>query len=541
MKKSAYLFVIILLTSHVTQAQFASGKFQPDTSKVPLVDFNDWSYKLSTTISKNDIREHIFTLASDEMQGRETGAEGNDKAAAYIADHFKKLRLPTIGENNTYFQKVAFTFSSWKSFEIQHEDEEYKLMRDFIAFPQFSSDDSYGAKEIVYAGYGIEEGAYNDYAGADVTNKVVIIYDGEPISNDGISGVTGTKETSNWSSDWKLKSELAKAKGAKALIIIANNFKNLAGQNRRNILNRVTELGDMRDRANGVNTIMISSTMAKALLGESTNEIIALRDAIKEKKGLPLSITIPCDITINQVVSKDVLEGQNILGYVEGTDLKDEVIVVSGHYDHVGFKGDEVYNGADDNASGTTTVMEICEALQTSKLMGYGPRRSILCLLVTGEEKGLLGSDYYSANPYFPLEATVADVNIDMQGRWGEEYLDESQVYNYVIGSDRISQDLHDINEEVNQKYSHILLDYKYNDERDPNRFYFRSDHYNFAKHGIPSIFFFNGVHDDYHRLTDEPEKIDIDLMEKRGRQIFHLVWELANRDDRIRLNGPGQ
>ena len=244
---------------------------------------------------------------------------------------------------------------------------------------------------------------------------------------------------------------------------------------------------------------------------------------------------IPVKLSINQEVKKEILEGQNVLGYIEGSDKKDEVLVVSAHYDHVGFKGDEVYNGADDNASGTTIVLEIAEALQTAKLMGHGPRRSVLCLLITGEEKGLLGSDYYASNPVLALENTIADVNIDMQGRWGNEYQDQKTIYNYVIGSDRLSQDLHDINETVNEKYSNLVLDYKYNDENDPNRYYFRSDHYNFAKNGIPSIFFFNGVHADYHRLTDEVEKIDLQLMETRGRQIFHLVWALSNREERIR------
>ncbi len=533
--RTIFLVLLSILFFTTLEAQYSSGKYIPDNTTPPLVDFNDWSYKLSTTISKHDIKEHIFTLASDEMQGRETGTKGNDKAANYIADQLKKMRLPFVGED--YFQKVAFTFSSWSKNKFQVGNKSYKILKDFIGFSQHSNNLSLDVKEIVFLGYGIDSENYSDYKNADVAGKVVIVYDGEPITSKGASLVSKSTEVSNWSTDWQLKSNAAKSHNAKLLIIISNNFKTLVSTNRRQIVNRVTRLGNHTNTNSDINTIIISSTLAKELLREKTSEIIKLRDAVREQTASPHGINVPVDLSISQEVKKEILLGQNILGYIEGDDKKDEVVVVSAHYDHVGFKGDEVYNGADDNASGTTIVLEIAEALQTGKLMGHGPRRSVLCLLVTGEEKGLLGSDYYSSNPIFSLENTIVDVNIDMQGRWGNEYEAQKVAYNYVIGSDRISQDLHDINEVVNERYSDLILDYKYNDEKDPNRYYFRSDHYNFAKNGIPSIFFFNGVHEDYHRLTDEVEKIDLQLMETRGRQIFHLVWELANREERIRHN----
>ena len=195
------------------------------------------------------------------------------------------------------------------------------------------------------------------------------------------------------------------------------------------------------------------------------------------------------------------------------------------------------YNGADDNGSGTSSVLEMAEAFSMAKELGAGPRRSVLCLMVTGEEKGLLGSEYYSENPIFPIASTVANVNIDMVGRVDEKYKDNPN-YIYVIGSDRLSSDLHVINESVNQKYSQITLDYQYNDENDPNRYYFRSDHYNFARKGIPAIFFFNGTHEDYHRITDTVDKINFEKMEKVSRHFFHTAWELANRDERIIVDG---
>ena len=240
---------------------------------------------------------------------------------------------------------------------------------------------------------------------------------------------------------------------------------------------------------------------------------------------------------MNYVKNIDVTAGNNVLGYIEGTDKKDELVVISAHHDHLGKRNTDIYNGADDNGSGTSTVLEIAEAFQLAKEMGVGPKRSVLCLLVTGEEKGLLGSEYYGENPIFPLEKTVANVNIDMVGRIDKKYQDNPE-YIYVIGSDRLSTDLHKINETANQKYAQIVLDYQYNSETDPNRYYYRSDHYNFAKKGIPAIFYFNGTHDDYHRTSDTIEKINFDVMEKRGRLFFHTAWELANREEKIVVDG---
>ena len=529
--------VIILITfSYDTNAQYASHKTMPDPDAKVIMDMDDWSYKMSTTISVGDLKEHIYTLASDAYEGRETGEPGNAKAAAYLAAEFDRLGLPKIGEGNTYYQSVDFTFSSWEKCVVQIGGERLKLLQDFIAFPQYSSSTSHDVDQVIFAGYGIEDESYNDYDHIDVQGKAVMVWDGEPMNAEGRSLLTATAEPSDWTTDWQKKAITAKSKGAQLLIIISNDLKTLINQNRRALVNRVTQLGDLTKEEFGVNTIFLSPARAEALLGDQANMIISKRDALRAGDKVSISSELSLALEADIVPRRKVLSGYNVLGYIEGTDKKDEVVVVSAHYDHVGKKGEEVYNGADDNASGTTTVLEIAEALVTSQKMGQGPRRSILCLLVTGEEKGLLGSQYYASDPLFPLEQTVADVNIDMVGRWGAEYLDQEDPYIYVIGSDRLSQDLHDINEDANKKYSQLLLDYKYNSADDPNRFYFRSDHYNFAKHGIPSIFFFNGVHDDYHRLTDTVEKIDLSLMEKRARHIFHTVWSLANREDRIRV-----
>ena len=227
---------------------------------------------------------------------------------------------------------------------------------------------------------------------------------------------------------------------------------------------------------------------------------------------------------------------ENVVAYIEGSEKPQELIVISAHIDHVGMRGTDIYNGADDDGSGIVAIMEIAEAFKEAENGGHGPKRSILFLHVTGEERGLLGSKYYTNFPIFPLENTVSNLNIDMIGRVDDAHTNNEN-YIYIIGDDKLSTELHEISEAVNEKYTKLYLDYTYNDDDDPNRFYYRSDHYNFAKNNIPVIFYFNGTHDDYHRPSDTPDKIDYDLLELRTKLIFHTAWELANRKERIKLD----
>jgi hypothetical protein len=233
-------------------------------------------------------------------------------------------------------------------------------------------------------------------------------------------------------------------------------------------------------------------------------------------------------------------DSENIWAFIKGSEKPEEILVISAHYDHVGMKNGEIYNGADDDGSGTVALLEIAQAFKEAEKKGQGPKRSILFLHVTGEEHGLHGSRYYSENPLFPLENTIADINIDMIGR-RDTLHPATNNYIYVIGSDRLSSELHTINEEVNTKFTKLELDYKYNDRNDPERIYFRSDHYNFAKKGIPSIFFFNGIHADYHLPSDTPDKIEYDALAKRAQLAFALAWELANRKERIKVDKNGE
>ena len=241
-----------------------------------------------------------------------------------------------------------------------------------------------------------------------------------------------------------------------------------------------------------------------------------------------------------QIVPKEALNGrrgslpesENILAFIEGSEKPQEIIVVSAHYDHVGMSNGEIYNGADDDGSGTVALLEMAEAFQISKKAGNGPKRSILFLHVTGEEHGLLGSKYYADHPIFPMANTVANLNIDMIGRCdpgncGKDYV-------YVIGSEMLSTDLKKINEAANKQTVNLELNYKYDDPNDKDRLYYRSDHYNFAKNGIPVIFYFDGIHEDYHKPSDTPDKIDYVSLKKRTQLVFATAWELANKKDRI-------
>jgi len=242
---------------------------------------------------------------------------------------------------------------------------------------------------------------------------------------------------------------------------------------------------------------------------------------------------------LNKEYNENLPDSENIWAFIEGSEHPEEVIVVSAHYDHIGINKGEIYNGADDDGSGTVGLLEIAQAFQMAKNEGRGAKRSILILHVTGEEHGLHGSRFYSENPLFQLKNTVAVVNSDMMGRRDDLHKNTND-YVYVIGSDYLSTDLYNICEEVNKNYNITKLDYKFNDRKDPNRFYYRSDHYNFAKNGIPSVFLFNGVHADYHQASDEVDKIEFDALTKRTQLAFAIAWEIANREKRIVVDKDG-
>jgi hypothetical protein len=502
----------------------------------------------ANTINTDDLRAHLTVLTSDSLEGRETGTEGNLKAANYIANYFAKLGLPKVvddskkNEDKSYFQRMVYTNEGWNTISMQLNGTSFKHQYNFYALPGTNpvvKGNTIKADEVIFLGYGIDDAQYSDYKKTDVKGKVIMIYQGEPLKSDSTSLITKTKKMSPWSLDWRKKLSVAYSKGVKAVLIIDPTIAKSIQDNRRLFSRNIT--GDV-ENVEGVyaNNLNISTEIALAIIGTKGDAVKKARERIeKGKKYKP--VTLPCRLMIDMDKYFRQLIGNNVLGFIEGSDpvLKKEIVVVSAHYDHLGKRGDAIYHGADDNGSGSSTVLEITQAMVEAKKKGLGPKRSVLCLLMTGEEKGLLGSKYYVTYPIFPLENTVADVNIDMVGRVDEKYQDNPN-YIYVIGADKLSTDLHDVNEAMNKTYTNLTLDYTYNDENDPNRYYYRSDHYNFAERGIPAIFYFNGTHNDYHMTTDTIDKINFEKMAKIAKLAFYTAWEIANRPDRLRLNKKG-
>ncbi|MEQ8425972.1 MAG: M28 family peptidase, partial [Cyclobacteriaceae bacterium] len=311
------------------------------------------------------------------------------------------------------------------------------------------------------------------------------------------------------------------------------DFKKAVNQSQsstRLSLTKPVEQGDLES------VVFISPSAAANLTGIPYSRL----RTIATEKGQPDAIEKIEAHTITYRLQNDIEEvvADNVLGYLEGSDKKDELVVITAHYDHIGKRatgsGDLINNGADDDGSGTVAVMELARVFAEAKASGNGPLRSMLFMTVTGEEIGLLGSQYYTDYPVFPLSKTVVDLNIDMIGRSDAEHKDNAD-YVYVIGSDKLSSELHQISESINSTHTKLAFDYTYNDVNHPTNLYKRSDHWNFAKHDIPIIFYFDGIHEDYHKPSDEVDKIDFDILRKRTQLIFYTAWQLAYRKDRIK------
>ncbi len=498
--------------------------------------------KYAQSITSGDLRTHLSILASDEYEGRETGERGQKMAADYISNFYKSIGAAAQSDG-TWFQYVNLikisggtsTFSVGPSIDPSATFEAKKDYYYTSATPSVEI----SANEMLFAGYGIDDPKYTDYNQHDsiYKDKVLIILEGEPINNANYR-ITGTTQSGMWTKQRRAKLNAAKARNVKALIIVPADYAKSKESAQHSIEGYSLLLDEPQvDAEKQTPVIFLNASAANTILsmGGAKKTIEELRSEINATgKSSNLKAKTECSIKINR--QEDRLKTENVLGYVEGSDLKEELIVVTAHYDHLGKHDGVVYNGADDDGSGTVAVMEMAEAFMKAKKDGSGPRRSMLFMAVSGEEKGLLGSAWYTNHPVYPLDKTVCDLNIDMIGRVDEAHSNDSN-FVYVIGSAMISKELKKITEAANKKYSKLKLDYRFDDKNDPNMFYYRSDHYNFAKKGIPVAFFFNGVHADYHKETDEVSKINFSLMEKRTRLVFHIAWELANRDKRLKLN----
>ena len=503
--------------------------------------------KYAASITAQDASRHLTILASDWMEGRETGERGQKMAAAYLADQFKNFELKPVvkeGDSYSYYQKFDLEKRAWKDVTMSIDTSKKIFLKDFFLTGDFDIPTE-EKSELVFVGYGIDAPTYSDYKFSNgkfhtsIKGKTVVLFTGEPFK-DSVSAVTKTNATSAWANDWRKKASTAKELGAKNVIVIVGNVDN-------DFVNRLNQIKShlaqptlgFTHKQRSASAIFVSVSTAAQLFGKSFDEFIKLRD---ERSSLivsgkaPKKTTVPTFVKLKVEVEKTKVSTENVLGLIEGTDKKDEIIVLTAHYDHIGKEGDKIYFGADDDGSGTTALIELAEAFSMAAREGYRPRRSILIMPVTAEEKGLMGSEYYTDKPVFPLSKTVADLNIDMIGRLDSAHLDNPN-YVYIIGSNRFSSELHEISEKANTNSVNIKLDYRYNSFDDPNRFYFRSDHYNFAKNNIPVIFYFNGVHADYHKPTDSVDKINFDKLAKITRLVFYTAWDLANRDERIKLD----
>lgn len=483
------------------------------------------AFRYSKFISAGEMSKNLHVLASDEYEGRETGKKGQKMAAEFIANEFNKAGIPPY-KDQTYYQQYPLNMIMPAPAQVSINDKKFRGNKDYYNFPGLP-EQIIKSNSVLFLGYGIDELEYSDYTGLNVKDRVVMIMGGEPLSTDSVSLITGKKSLSLWSTYYKLKLEKAREKGVLALLIVVEDIQKAIQQNKHKLESPSMKL-DLNKKEMPV--IYISTEMANTILKKQT--VGKIKNKIS-KNRTPVNIDVEADfaLTVKNEIQK--IEAENVLGYIEGSDFKDELIIITAHYDHLGKEDSIVYNGADDDGSGTVSVIELARIFAKAKKEGKGPRRSILFMTVSGEEKGLLGSSYYTENPEFSLKSTVCNLNIDMIGRVDEKHTGNPD-YIYLIGSDKLSSDLHKISENVNKSYTNLELDYTYNDEKDKNRFYYRSDHYNFAKKGIPVIFYFNGVHGDYHKETDEVEKIDFNKMEKISRLVFLTAWDLANRNEKI-------
>lgn len=499
---------------------------------------DDNALKFAQNITAEGARKNLTVLASDEYEGRETGKEGQKKAATYIAAYFKSIGLETATDE-TYLQKFPLTQSTSESSNLSINHTPLELYKDYFLFP-YGDRLTFKTKNILFLGYGIADEKYDDYKDIDVKGKVLLVLDGEPVNKDSVSIITGTKSLSRWGKNARIKLETAKKNGAAAIFIINDKFDITAKQIKHYFDSPVMKLetsevtSERKIFRGGISPEAANKILLLARgSGKETIESIK-KKIIDTKSPFSLNIKTRLSIAINNVIEK--INSENVLGVIKGNEIPNEYVFISAHYDHIGVIGGKVYNGADDDGSGTVGMMEIAKAFMKAKEAGSSPKRTIVFLANSGEEKGLLGSSYYVDHPLFPLENTVCDLNIDMIGRGDEAHKNDSN-FVYIIGSDKISTDLHKINELSNSTYTHFKLDYTYNDENDPNRFYYRSDHYNFAKKGIPIIFYFNGTHEDYHQEGDEVSKINFNLLAKRAQLTFYTAWEVANRKERLKAD----
>jgi hypothetical protein len=452
------------------------------------------------TITAEDLKKHLYIIASPEMEGRETGTAGQRKAAAYIENYFKTIGLQP-GNGEGYQMYYNLYQDSLISAAIEVNGKTYELDKDFTAGAN-NMQATMKLSEVVLVSAGTA--ATDAFKNTEIGGKLVM--------------VLGAMSPN-------LYTQLSK-KAPAAFLTIGADFpkKNAPSRNGRQSIRGFRAMITPA-------TFTISENLAKAIAGNKYDSV---------KASTTLVHTVKADVMLDVKKATNTAQASNVLGVLPGTDLKDEYVVISAHYDHLGIRNGVLYPGADDDGSGTVGVLELAEAFVKARKEGKGPRRSILFLANSGEEKGLLGSEYYTDHPVYSLEKTTVNLNIDMICRSDPDRKPDTLNYIYVVGDDKLSTDLKIISEAQNKKYTKLVLDYKYNDPNDKERIYYRSDHYNFARYGVPIIFYYDGMlRPDYHRPTDTPDKINYSLMQKRAQLVFYTGWEMANRDAMLKRDIP--
>lgn len=498
-------------------------------------------------ITAKQMRDWLTYIASDELEGRDTPSKGLDLAAKYIAEHLNKLGIKPAGDEGTYFQKFPLRQEKIvpSGTRLSFNGQQFEYGSDFLTTLTKSEIAGSG---VVFAGNGwvIKSKNINPYQGVDVKDKIVVVVNSLPkgVAFGDLKGPPG--------GDWMSPAFYAQTNGAKAVIAFAG-FGNLANWEATKWTQSekgVVEFGDRKSLIN-IPTISASPRMITALFqGEKFSGGNLFGKAVSGEPLETFALKAEKRLNVSIAVKTETVHTQNVVGILEGSDpvLKNEYVAIGAHYDHVGMNPyaigpDKIFNGADDDGSGTVAVMAIAEAFAK----GPRPKRSMLFIWHAGEEKGLWGSEYYVQNPTVPINSIVTGLNIDMIGR-AQSAADIANAKNknlpksnevFLIGSKMMSTELGEVSESVNKGFMNMSFNYKYDDPNDPEQYFYRSDHFNYAKKGIPIIFYMDGDHDDYHQLSDSVEKIDFENMEKIARTIMATGWELANRPARVKVDKP--
>jgi hypothetical protein len=486
-------------------------------------------------ITSNELRMHLEFLASQELGGRYTLSPSFAIAARYLATHLEAYGFKGGGDNGGFlqtFQVVSSKPDSAKSaLELTSGDKTTSYhFGDFYMAAEGSNGEVQG--QIVFVGQGISAPSqkHDDYSGLDVKGKIVLIAPGTP------GDVDASRLEENGSGQGA-----AIAHGAVGILQLPPQrlldlMKNKGFQERAAARETVRLA---RASEGKLPALVLGPGLAEELLSSGGLNLKSVYEAASHKQKLePKKLDVSAKMTVATHITRTTT--QNVAGILEGSDpkLRNEYVVFSAHYDHLkSGPGGEIYPGADDDGSGTTAVLAIAHAMSLER-----PRRSVLVIFHAGEELGLLGSEYNTDYaPVVPLNQMVADLNIDMIGRSkapGDNDLEDQHLTDantvYLVGSNRISQELHQLSEETNAQFQKMQLNYHYNDPGDPERIYFRSDHWNYAKHGVPIIFYFDGTSVDYHRPTDTVDKIDFAKLTKVTRLVFETGWRIASLDHRL-------